>query len=228
MTRVLEAVREVCPEARFYQASSSEMFGKVRQVPQTEDTPFYPRSPYGVAKAYGHFITVNYRESYDLHATSGILFNHECLSAQYTADLRDNGVVSVKTPAGPGPAPAARAGASSTSSRSGCSRYGTAPSSRRSWRSPPLAGAPAIPTIGSSPSRRGADRWRSPPTTTCSTTNSDRSGRDVDEGDHLAIAESCRSVRTGPSITIETAELLGLLSADGWVDRRVRKSLHQQ
>jgi GDPmannose 4,6-dehydratase len=77
VTRVLEAVREVCPEARFYQASSSEMFGKVREVPQTEDTPFYPRSPYGVAKAYGHFITVNYRESYDLHATSGILFNHE-------------------------------------------------------------------------------------------------------------------------------------------------------
>ncbi|MCW2987007.1 MAG: gmd [Conexibacter sp.] len=77
VTRVLEAMREVCPEARFYQASSSEMFGKVREVPQTESTPFYPRSPYGVAKAYGHFITVNYRESYDLHATSGILFNHE-------------------------------------------------------------------------------------------------------------------------------------------------------
>jgi GDPmannose 4,6-dehydratase len=77
VTRLLEAVREVCPEARFYQASSSEMFGKVREVPQTESTPFYPRSPYGVAKAYGHHITVNYRESYDLHATSGILFNHE-------------------------------------------------------------------------------------------------------------------------------------------------------
>src|SRR3954467_12170429 len=77
VTRILEAMRETCPEARFYQASSSEMFGKVRQVPQTEDTPFYPRSPYGVAKAYGHHITVNYRESYDLHATSGILFNHE-------------------------------------------------------------------------------------------------------------------------------------------------------
>ena len=77
VTRLLEAMREVCPEARFYQASSSEMFGKVREVPQTESTPFYPRSPYGVAKAYGHFITVNYRESYGLHATSGILFNHE-------------------------------------------------------------------------------------------------------------------------------------------------------
>jgi GDPmannose 4,6-dehydratase len=77
VTRMLEAMREVSPGARFYQASSSEMFGKVLEVPQTEKTPFYPRSPYGVAKAYGHFITVNYRESYDLFATSGILFNHE-------------------------------------------------------------------------------------------------------------------------------------------------------
>jgi GDPmannose 4,6-dehydratase len=77
VTRMLEAMREVCPEARFYQASSSEMFGKVREVPQTETTAFHPRSPYGVAKAYGHHITVNYRESYGLHATSGILFNHE-------------------------------------------------------------------------------------------------------------------------------------------------------
>jgi GDPmannose 4,6-dehydratase len=77
VARLLEAMREVCPEARFYQASSSEMFGKVREVPQRETTPFYPRSPYGVAKTYGHFITVNYRESYGLHAASGILFNHE-------------------------------------------------------------------------------------------------------------------------------------------------------
>jgi GDPmannose 4,6-dehydratase len=77
VTRLLEAVREVCPGTRFYQASSSEMFGKVRETPQTEATPFYPRSPYGVAKAYGHHITVNYRESYDLFACSGILFNHE-------------------------------------------------------------------------------------------------------------------------------------------------------
>jgi GDPmannose 4,6-dehydratase len=77
VTRMLEAMREVVPEARFYQASSSEMFGKVREVPQNEATPFYPRSPYGVAKAYGHHITVNYRESYGLYACSGILFNHE-------------------------------------------------------------------------------------------------------------------------------------------------------
>jgi GDPmannose 4,6-dehydratase len=77
VTRVLDAIRIVDPEIRFYQASSSEMFGKVQAVPQSEETPFYPRSPYGVAKLYGHWITINYRESYDLHASSGILFNHE-------------------------------------------------------------------------------------------------------------------------------------------------------
>jgi GDPmannose 4,6-dehydratase len=77
VTRMLEAMRQTCPKAKFYQASSSEMFGKVREVPQTELTPFHPRSPYGAAKAYGHYITVNYRESYDLFAVSGILFNHE-------------------------------------------------------------------------------------------------------------------------------------------------------
>jgi GDPmannose 4,6-dehydratase len=77
VTRILEAIRSVDPTIRFYQASSSEMYGKVRETPQTEDTPFYPRSPYGVAKAYGHYITVNYRESYNMFAVSGILFNHE-------------------------------------------------------------------------------------------------------------------------------------------------------
>ena len=77
VTKLLEAIRKVDTKIKFYQASSSEMFGKVQQVPQTEKTPFYPRSPYGVAKVYGHFITVNYRESYNIHASSGILFNHE-------------------------------------------------------------------------------------------------------------------------------------------------------
>lgn len=77
VTRVLDAIRITDPEIRYYQASSSEMFGKVQAVPQTESTPFYPRSPYGVAKLYGHWMTVNYRESYGLHASSGILFNHE-------------------------------------------------------------------------------------------------------------------------------------------------------
>ncbi len=77
VTRLLDAIRFVDPKIRFYQASSSEMFGKVVEVPQRETTPFYPRSPYGVAKVYGHWITINYRESYNMHATSGILFNHE-------------------------------------------------------------------------------------------------------------------------------------------------------
>ena len=77
VTRLLDAIRMVDDSIRYYQASSSEMFGKVQEVPQTESTPFYPRSPYGVAKVYGHWITINYRESYDLHASSGILFNHE-------------------------------------------------------------------------------------------------------------------------------------------------------
>ncbi len=77
VTRMIEAMRIAAPKARFYQASSSEMFGKVKQTPQNEDTPFYPRSPYGVAKVYGHWITINYRESYNLFAVSGLLFNHE-------------------------------------------------------------------------------------------------------------------------------------------------------
>jgi len=88
VTRMLDAIRAVKPEARFYQASSSEMFGKVQEVPQTEKTSFYPRSPYGVAKVYGHWITVNYRESYGLHTTSGILFNHESPRRGYEFSTR--------------------------------------------------------------------------------------------------------------------------------------------
>src|SRR5881227_1530479 len=110
VTRMLEAMREVAPGARLYQASSSEMFGKVLEVPQTEKTPFYPRSPYGVAKTYGHFITVNYRESYDLHATSGILFNHECLSETTPLIIRERGTIAVRTP--PDIAPVREKGAS--------------------------------------------------------------------------------------------------------------------
>src|SRR6266851_8701244 len=99
VTRVLEAIRQVDTKIRVYQASSSEMFGKVREVPQTEQTPFYPRSPYGVAKVYGHHITVNYRESYGLQATSGILFNHECLFSRAPLIVNDAGTVSVQSPA---------------------------------------------------------------------------------------------------------------------------------
>jgi GDPmannose 4,6-dehydratase len=98
VTRVLDAVRTVDPEIRFYQASSSEMFGKVQAVPQDEDTPFYPRSPYGVAKVYGHWITVNYRESYNLHASSGILFNHESprRGLEFVTRKVTNGVAKIK------------------------------------------------------------------------------------------------------------------------------------
>jgi GDPmannose 4,6-dehydratase len=95
VTRMLDAIRIVDPEIRFYQASSSEMFGKVQAVPQNEDTPFYPRSPYGVAKTYGHWITVNYRESYDLHASSGILFNHESVPSETPVLVRRDGLIDV-------------------------------------------------------------------------------------------------------------------------------------
>lgn len=98
VVRILEAMRLAAPKAKFYQASSSEMFGKVQQVPQVETTPFYPRSPYGVAKVYGHWITVNYRESYDLFAVSGILFNHESprRGLEFVTRKIANGVARVK------------------------------------------------------------------------------------------------------------------------------------
>src|SRR5437764_14711377 len=97
VTRMLEAVRLVDPNVKFYQASSSEMFGRVRETPQNEVTSFYPRSPYGVAKVYGHWITVNYRESYDLFACSGILFNHECVSATTPLVIRHGGMINIVT-----------------------------------------------------------------------------------------------------------------------------------
>lgn len=98
VTRVLEAVRLACPQAKFYQASSSEMFGKVQQTPQVETTPFYPRSPYGAAKVYGHWITVNYRESFNMFAVSGILFNHESprRGLEFVTRKIANGVARVK------------------------------------------------------------------------------------------------------------------------------------
>ncbi len=98
VTRMLDAVRIVDPSIRFYQASSSEMFGKVQAVPQSEDTPFYPRSPYGVAKVYGHWITINYRESYNMFACSGILFNHESprRGLEFVTRKIANGVVRIK------------------------------------------------------------------------------------------------------------------------------------
>ena len=96
VTRVLEAIRATDPKIRFYQASSSEMFGKVQAVPQNERTPFHPRSPYGVAKVYGHWITINYRESYDIFACSGILFNHESVPAHTPVIVRDGNLIDIR------------------------------------------------------------------------------------------------------------------------------------
>ncbi len=180
VTRMLEAVREACPQARFYQASSSEMFGKVLEVPQTETTPFYPRSPYGVAKAYGHFITVNYRESYDLFACSGILFNHEARAAAWSSSpARSPGTrprsssgcatswrSATSTPSATGATPrttsrrctscSSRTSPTTTSSprtgRTPCATASRSPSTRRGRR----LGAPRAPR-----SRRSCDRPRS-------------------------------------------------------------------
>ena len=176
VTRMLEAMREVAPEARFYQASSSEMFGMVREVPQTELTPFYPRSPYGVAKCYGHFITVNYRESYDLFAASGILFNHECVHAQLPLMVRENGVQAVRTPADLVPLRdkgAERPVLRARRAARGLGRRGLDAGARHHGDPSPRRG---IPITGLSPFRHGAASWRPPRITACSMPNATRCG----------------------------------------------------
>jgi len=219
VTRMLEAMREVCPDARFYQASSSEMFGKVREVPQNELTPFYPRSPYGVAKAYGHFITVNYRESYDLHATSGILFNHECLSAQAPLIVRADGVVAVRTAADL--VPLRRKGPSTQTF--------TADGLLEVWD-----GVEFTPVIAITATRRRATdpehRMLSIEarggqvvvTAHHRMLDSDRGRLRADavaEGQRLALADDFPEAPNWSVLTSELAELLGLLCADGWVGR---------
>ena len=219
VTRVLEAVREVCPEARFYQASSSEMFGKVRQVPQTEETPFYPRSPYGVAKAYGHFITVNYRESYDLHATSGILFNHECLNDQVPLIIREDGVIAVKTPADLVPLAAKGRSVQHFEPKGLCEVWdGTAFT--------PVVAITATRRRANDPDHRILSveaRGGQVEVTAHHHMLSEEQlivqADHVREGDHLAVAETLPERPNWTVLTEETAELLGLLCADGWVDR---------
>jgi GDPmannose 4,6-dehydratase len=219
VTRILEAMREVCPEARFYQASSSEMFGKVREVPQTETTPFYPRSPYGVAKAYGHFITVNYRESYGLGATSGILFNHECIASRNPLIVRIKGIASVRTPADlvplqqkgrsvqtfdPGPLVEVWDG-------DGWTTITAITATRRRTTDPDHV-------LRSIEARGGAVD-----VTAHHHMLDDECGqviaRNVDEGDRLALADAFPTSLEWTSITEEMAELLGLLAADGYVER---------
>jgi GDPmannose 4,6-dehydratase len=219
VTRMLEAMREVCPEARFYQASSSEMFGKVLEVPQTETTPFYPRSPYGVAKAYGHFITVNYRESYDLHATSGILFNHESVAANTPLLIRDDGLIAVKTPADL--VPLLRKGGSVQNflPKSFLEVWDgqgwtpvtaiTATRRRRNDSDHELVSIQAragVVEVTAHHNMLDSDFQKVP-------------ARVVELGDELALCEEMPERTTWGVATAELAEFLGLMAADGYVDR---------
>ncbi len=219
VTRILEALREACPEARFYQASSSEMFGKVREVPQNEQTPLYPRSPYGVAKVYGHFITINYRESYDLHATSGILFNHECVSATTPVCVRHKGVVSIKLAEDLMPL-----------RRNGPSVQQHLPDGLlETWDGEdwtPITAITATRRRATDPDHRllSVETRGGVVTTTAHhhLLDADREqvvARDVEVGDRLALCDEAPETPAWTAIAPELAELLGLLAADGHVGR---------
>jgi GDPmannose 4,6-dehydratase len=219
VTRMLEAMREVCPEARFYQASSSEMFGKVLEVPQTETTPFYPRSPYGVAKAYGHFITVNYRESYDLHATSGILFNHESVCANTPLLIRDDGIIAVKTPVDL--VPLLRGGGSVQNflpksflevwDGDAWTPITTITATRRRLDDPDhellsIQARAGVVDVTAHHNMLNPDFEK---VAAC----------DVEAGDELALADDMPSPADWSVVTFEMAEFLGMMAADGYVDR---------
>jgi GDPmannose 4,6-dehydratase len=219
VTRMLEAMREVCPEARFYQASSSEMFGKVLEVPQTETTPFYPRSPYGVAKVYGHFITVNYRESYDLHATSGILFNHESVSANTPLLIRDDGLIDVRTPTDL--VPLVRRGGSVQNflpksfleiwDGEGWTPLTTITATRRRRTDPDhqllsIQARAGVVDVTAHHNMLDSDFEKV-------------AARDVEAGDELALCEEMPERTTWGVATTELGEFLGLMAADGYVPR---------
>ena len=217
VTRMLEAMREAAPEARFYQASSSEMFGKVREVPQTEATPFYPRSPYGVAKAYGHHITVNYRESYGLHATSGILFNHECVASSTPLLVREDGVIAVRTPVDLMPLV-----------RKGPSTQAHAPRSLLEiWdgeRWTPVTAITATRRRSADPAHallsveaRGGVVVATAHHRLLDADAGEVAARDVAAGDTLRLWPSVPGPMEWTAVAPELAELLGLLAADGHV-----------
>jgi GDPmannose 4,6-dehydratase len=223
VTRMLEAMREVCPEARFYQASSSEMFGKVLEVPQTETTPFYPRSPYGVAKAYGHFITVNYRESYGLHATSGILFNHESVVASTPLLVREAGTIDVKTPVEL--VPLRRKGGSVQNflpktllevwDGERWSEITAITATRRRREDPEhhLLSVQARAGVVEVTAHHNMLDEDFEKVAAC----------EVEPGDQLALAEEMPPVSDWTVVGEETAEFLGLLAADGYVHEDGRK-----
>jgi GDPmannose 4,6-dehydratase len=220
VTRMLEAMREVVPQARFYQASSSEMFGKVREVPQRESTPFYPRSPYGVAKCYGHFITVNYRESYDLFAVSGILFNHECVHAQLPLMVRENGVQSVKTPTDLVPLRGKRPSVQSFEPDGLLEVW-----DGEDWT--PVRAITATRRRASDPDHRllSVQSRAGVVAVTAHHLMLDAERDEVradslEEGDRLAVSEEMPDPPFWTVITEEMAEFLGLMVADGWADQR--------
>jgi GDPmannose 4,6-dehydratase len=212
VTRMLDAIRIVDPEIRFYQASSSEMFGKVVEVPQTETTPFYPRSPYGVAKVYGHWITVNYRESYDLHATSGILFNHECVPAGTPVVVRRHGYIDIL--------PIEAVVPHRTSPKSGrrCTTDGGNYEvwDGRDW-SPCLARTATwhdeeIVTVHG----RGGVVTATADHVVYMADGSERPAGQVQEGDEVLLADQPPATLT-TTLTEDEAWLLGMLTAEGWV-----------
>jgi GDPmannose 4,6-dehydratase len=218
VTRVLEAMRLAAPEARFYQASSSEMFGKVRETPQCETTPFYPRSPYGVAKVYGHFITVNYRESYGLYACSGILFNHECVSASTPLIVKDASGLAVRTPPD---LVAVRA--------KGASVQTFSPEGLEVWDGD---GWSTVRAITASRHRRldpdhdllSIEARGGAVTVTAHHLMLDRErneapARRLTTTDGVALAASMPAPPQWTCVTQEMAEFLGLMAADGYVDR---------
>jgi GDPmannose 4,6-dehydratase len=217
VTRMLEAIRSVDPEIRFYQASSSEMFGKVREIPQTELTPFHPRSPYGVAKVYGHHITVNYRESYDLFAVSGILFNHECLSERTPLLLRENGVVSVKLVSdlvplrrkGPSVQAFELPGLLEIWDGSDWTEVTALTATRRRATDPDHR-------LLSIETRAGFVEATAHHSMLDEDYAAVRAG-DLAEGDHLAIAAEVPEISAWTVVTEQLAELLGYLVADGYV-----------
>jgi GDPmannose 4,6-dehydratase len=220
VTRMLEAMREAAPDARFYQASSSEMFGKVREVPQTETTPFYPRSPYGVAKCYGHFITVNYRESYDLFAASGILFNHECLHAQLPLMVRENGVQAVRTPADLVPV-SGRGQGVQTFQPEGLLEVWDG----EDWT--PVRAITATRRRTADPDHRlisiQARGGVVESTAHHRMLDADRDelrADALDVGDRVALCDEMPHPPIWTVVSDEMAELLGLMVADGWVDRK--------
>jgi GDPmannose 4,6-dehydratase len=217
VTRMLEAMREVRPEARFYQASSSEMFGKVLEVPQREATPFYPRSPYGVAKAYGHFITVNYRESYDLFACSGILFNHECLHSQTPLIVRKDGVQAVRTPPdlvalrgkGPSVQTFEPEGLLEVWDGEDWTRVRAMTATRRR-ASDPEHRMVSIQARGGVVEATAHHRM-------LDADHDEVRADSLEEGDRLALCEEMPHPPLWTVISEEMAEFLGLMVADGWV-----------